>query len=85
MSNLPYYDPAFLRCILEAAKIPELVFEFDRLQGSNLSRKGSALDLMVDDATGRIDDDLAAFVDFVHKAVYQRLDPDVLADLRKES
>jgi len=66
-------DPLFNECIKEAAGMPDLVKEFDRLNGTNLSRKGSPLDLMIDDSTGRMSSDLGKFVEFVREFVYEPL------------
>ncbi|HHX4059581.1 TPA: hypothetical protein ACU967_006141 [Burkholderia contaminans] len=68
-------DPAFSRCLMEAAGTPELVAEFDRLSGCNLSAvgKGSPLQRAIDSATGRFDGDIRRFAEFVHDAVYSRL------------
>jgi len=82
----PFYnDPAFLRCLHEAAATPELVREFDRLSGTNLARRGTPLDLMIDDATGRTDDALGQFVTFVREAIYERLPQKALDDLAGSS
>lgn len=43
---------------------PDLVAEFDRLRGTNLSRRGTGLDLMIDDATGRTDADCREWIEF---------------------
>jgi len=50
-------------CIEHCAGVPELVREFDRLDGSRLAtlERRSALDAMIDQATGRE----AAFAAFV--------------------
>lgn len=66
-------DPASLVCLRESARDPELVAEFDRLTGSNLSRHGTALDLMIDDSTGRTEAGVKEFVEFVREFVYERL------------
>jgi len=84
-SRLAAMDPAFMVCLGEASGTPGLVAEFDRLQGANLSRRGCPLDLMIDDATGRMDADLAAFVEFVREAVYERLPSDALDGLRRSA
>ncbi len=76
-------DPAFLACLHTAAANQELVVEFDRLNGSNLSRKGSVLDLLIDDSTGRTDAGVQEFVEFVKTCIYERLPPDVLESLRE--
>lgn len=59
------FDQAVLRC----AANTELVTQFDRLNGTNLSRKGSPIELAIDDASGRTNADLAKFVDFVAEIV----------------
>ncbi len=63
----------FEGCVAVAAANKELVAEFDRLNGSNLSRKGLAIELAVDDATGRTEDDVRKFIDFVWECIYTRL------------
>lgn len=63
----------FKECLLECSKNKSLIAEFDRLNGTNLSLKGSQLELMIDRATGRIDEDLHKFVEFVHEVVWLRL------------
>jgi hypothetical protein len=52
------------------AATPELVAQFDRLTGANLARKGAPINLMVDDATGKTNEDVAKFVEFVREFVY---------------
>src|SRR5690606_17772517 len=49
---LPELDPLFLRCLKEAAANPEFVAEFDRLTSSNLSMRGSPLELAIDREAG---------------------------------
>lgn len=66
-------DLSFGLCLAEAAAAPELVAEFDRLCGTNLERRGSSLDLMVDDATGRTDAALERFIAFVWECIYEPL------------
>jgi hypothetical protein len=43
----------FEECVLDCAANKELVYEFDRLTGHNLSMKGSPIVLMIDEATGK--------------------------------
>ncbi|MFA4971144.1 MAG: hypothetical protein WC683_00930 [bacterium] len=62
-----------VRCLCLAASMPELVAEFDRLNGTNLGRRGSGMELAIDDATGRADEDLRRFVAFVEECVVERL------------
>jgi hypothetical protein len=54
----------FENFLFECAKNVDLVAEFDRLQGSNLARRGTTIDLAIDDATGRTTDDARAFIAF---------------------
>lgn len=63
----------FIECLVVAANTPELVAEFDRLTGHNLSRNGSQLELMIDDSTGRTDDGVKDFVCFVRECIYDRI------------
>lgn len=80
-----YVDPAFLGCLREAAAAPELVRQFDRLYGADLSAKRSPIERMVDQATGKLDDDTAAFVAFVHDSIYLRVPDDVIAHMREKA
>jgi hypothetical protein len=45
---------------------------FDRIMGTNLLGRGSPVDRMVDDATGRFEHDAAKFIEFVHETVWTR-------------
>lgn len=60
----------FEQVLMHCAATPDLVAQFDRLTGSNLACKGAPINLMVDDATGKTNDDVAAFVAFVREFVY---------------
>lgn len=74
MSNLvPLADPEFRACLRAAASNAEIVAQFDRLNGTDLARRGTQIQLAVDDATGRTQAALAAFVLFVHECVWTRL------------
>jgi hypothetical protein len=42
----------------------EMVAEFDRLHGTNVAQIGTQLDLAIDKATGRLEKDVKAFLDF---------------------
>lgn len=42
----------------------ELVAEYDRLRGTNLSRRGSPLELAIDDASGRFESDARDFYEW---------------------
>lgn len=65
-----YADPAFMACINEAINTPELLTEFDRLYGADLSTNKPK------------DGDMRAFVGFVHKSVYLCLPDDAIHSLR---
>lgn len=65
----------FREVVLQAYDTPELLAEFDRLTGANLSLKGSVLDIMIDEASGKRAADLERFVAFVRDAVWDRLPP----------
>lgn len=62
--------PTFWECVTVAASNPDLVANFDRLNGSNLSLSGSPLDLAIDQATGRLKADMQDFLNFVYGCVY---------------
>lgn len=66
-------DPVFHLCLVEAARTPELVAEYDRLRGTNLGRRGGAIERLIDDATGRTKAEVIGFVEFVRVAVYEPL------------
>jgi hypothetical protein len=66
-------DPFFLTCLRKAAADKEFIAGFDRLTGNNLSLKGAPIELMVDQACGRVDDGLRQFVEFVYETVYLRI------------
>ena len=71
-------EPTFADCLSVAARTPEFVTEFDRLAGTNLSFRGSVIERMIDDATGRTEPELIMFIEFVYEFVYRRLKPDNL-------
>lgn len=50
----------------------ELIAQYDRLKGTNLSRKGSGLSIFIDDTTGKFDSDAKAFLDFC-VSIYPRV------------
>jgi hypothetical protein len=63
----------FQQTLMHCAANKDLIENFDRLRGTNLSRRGSPLALAIDDSTGRTDADLKLFVDFVRTYVYMPL------------
>jgi len=66
-------QPKFIETLLVCADTKELVEQYDRLNNSNLSLKGSTLDLKIDEATGRLDYEVEQFVIFVYEYIYQRI------------
>ena len=70
----------FNECVLYCAENKELIENFDRLRGTNLSRRGSPIELMIDDSTGRLQHDLSLFCAFVFEFVWIRLPLTCLPD-----
>ena len=64
---------SFESVVLECAKNKTIVAEFDRLTGYNLSMRGGGLELKIDEVTGRQDEGIAAFVEFVKDMVWSPL------------
>lgn len=77
-----YCDPAFVACLHESIGIPELVAQFNRLYGATLGARATAIEQMVDKATGKADDDMRGFAKFVHDCVYTRLSDEAIHSLR---
>lgn len=67
-------DPWFVICLRETIDTPELLEQHDRLYGTNLCRRGAAIELAVDDGSGRTSDDLDKLTDFVRDYVYSRVE-----------
>lgn len=63
----------FVQCAMAAVEKTELVKEFDRLCGCNLSRRGAPINIMIDDATGKFDEDMKKFLQFVWDSVFTRM------------
>ena len=63
----------FAECVALCFINTDFVAQFDRLMGCNLSRRGSALDLAIDDATGRPSLESRKFIAFVYQNVWMRL------------
>jgi hypothetical protein len=55
----------FIDFLHMCAENRELLREFDRLRGTNLSLKGAPIDLAMDRATGRLEHDAGLFFEFV--------------------
>lgn len=72
----------FVDCLMECAKTPKLVTQFNRLTDRHVGEKlaRSPFETMIDKATGyedvltaQQDDDLRAFVEFCYDCVWTRL------------
>lgn len=63
---------SFMECIRVSAENNELIAQVDRLAKTNLLGRESALDKMIDDATGRTDADIQTFLRFVWNCVFVR-------------
>lgn len=60
----------FAICLREAAGEIELVREFDRLYGTALSSRPPTINSMIDEATGKTDADMQAFLRFVWNYIF---------------
>jgi hypothetical protein len=60
----------FIQCLDEALRTPELLAQFDRLHGTNLSMRGHPLEIEIDKSSGRLDKDFREFAEFVWKFVF---------------
>ncbi len=65
-------DPFFWVCLTECVNNRELIEQYDRLRGTNLSRNGSALVQLIDRQTGKLEKEFREFVEFVREDVYER-------------
>jgi hypothetical protein len=63
----------YLRCLEESINTPELIRNFDRLYGYNLSRRGAPLELAIDDATGFTEAGMIEYMNFVWEFVFTRI------------
>lgn len=63
----------FDECVIECIRTTDLVAEFDRLKGTNLSLRGTWLDLQIDLSCNRLEGDMAEFVKFVKEVVWDRM------------
>ncbi len=65
----------FNELVLFCAEHHDLLVEFDRLQGTHLSTfdKRKPIEQMIDEATGRDEDAMRKFVDFVYEFVWLRV------------
>lgn len=74
----------FLTCLAKAADDKELLTEFDRLTGYNVSLKGPAIVQEIDKATGHLEAGAKAFYEFVLEKVYLPVQAAVDEDKRKQ-
>lgn len=63
---------SFAECLGSSSRNAELVANYDRLRGTNLSQKGSGLDLAIDQASGRMETELEGFIEFVWEFIFLR-------------
>jgi len=66
-------EPRFHVVIRECVLQKEFVENIDRLYGTNLARRGTGLQLAIDDASGRMQKDIRTFIRFVKEQVWDRL------------
>ena len=64
----------FEECVAMCATDMELVDLFDNLKGTNLMQRGTTIDVMADQASGRYDSDVRIFIDFVRECIWERVD-----------
>lgn len=67
----------FMEWVTLCASNRELLAQYDRLRGTNLSRCGSPMDLLIDQATGRLEADALGFFEFCQD-MFLRIDPESL-------
>lgn len=79
-----YLDPAFLACVAQAANTPELVLQFDRLYGADLSHQRAPIEQMIDMASGKRSSDMEAFMRFVHDSIYMRVPGEAIIEMREK-
>ncbi len=65
----------FAACLHESAGVTELMREFDRLYGASLVSRTTPIGRMVDETTGKRDEDMQAFLRFVWNSVFLRVPP----------
>lgn len=63
---------SFEQCLYTCVNDKEFVASFDALMGTNLSLKGSPLDLLIDVESGRLDSDIEKFIDTCWDTVFSR-------------
>ena len=66
-------EPTFMQCIAAALACPEFLENLDRMLGTNLMRRGSPIELKIDDASGRTEHDAKLFLLCVYDLIYLRV------------
>lgn len=74
----------FLMCLSAAASNKELLAQFDRLTGYNVSLKGPAIVQEIDKATGHLEAGAKAFYEFVLDRIYLPVQARVDEDEKKQ-
>ena len=67
-----HHGVSFHRCLMECIGNQELVENYDRLRGTNLSQKGSGLALTIDKACGRQESEFHDFIEFCWECIFTR-------------
>jgi hypothetical protein len=70
---------SFYDALCMALDMPELVAQFDRLYGASLGKNLPPIARAVDDATGKTEADVLAFIEFFHECVWTRLPEEAFA------
>lgn len=60
-------------CVYECLNNPDFMREYDRMRGTNLSLRGTPLDLAIDKASGRLESEARQFMADVADIVWSRL------------
>lgn len=63
----------FIEALREAVSNRELIQQYDRLKGTNLSLKGASMDVLVDIHSGRMNEDLKGFIEFFEECIWERI------------
>jgi hypothetical protein len=63
----------FSECVQACFQDRELVSCFDKLRGTNLSMRGTGLEVEIDFGSGRMNHDCELFVQFVRECVWERI------------
>lgn len=63
----------FIDCLVLCIDNRNLIEQFDRLNGTNLALKGAPIEVAIDKASGRFEDDFIKFVDFVWEFIFTRV------------